>query len=214
MSGSVTDWLASRLDARSGIELVDRTPEDFLTVRDRNGKSFPVAVVGAQDIVTPEHVRPVLSHASKPEFIVNVPSKAIWSGPAISMTHAAPAAFGTMGELQKAASTGYAPSYRNKTINFFEQAIRDHSNVSAITRLYDRVFQAHRCRGNSVTIALLDTYNMSAEDLRNARQRYGAFDIAVKTTSYGAVTPAAKEAGASMGVEPLMFKELMRRLAQ
>lgn len=125
-----------------------------------------------------------------------------------------PAAFGTLGEIQKAASTGYVPGYRNKGINFFEQAIRDHAAVRSVTRLYDLVFLAHRFRGNDLTIALVDAYNMSAEDLRNARQRYGRFDLAVKMTSYGAISPAAKTAGASMGVEPLMYGDMLRRLAQ
>jgi hypothetical protein len=214
MAGNVTDWVASRLDPRSGIELADRSSEGFLIVKARDGTTFPVAVIGAPEIVMPEHVQPVLSRAVKPEFVVNVPSKAIWSGPAIDMVHGTPAAFGTLGEIQKAASTGYVPGYRNKGINFFDQAIRDHSNVRSVTRLYDLVFWAHRYSGNDLTIALVDAYNMSAEDLRNARQRYGQFDIAVKMTSYGSITPAARTAGASMGIEPLMYGEMLRRLAK
>jgi hypothetical protein len=214
MADNVTEWVASRLDARSGIELADRSPEGFLIVKARDGNSFPVAVVSAPDIVMPDHVRPVLSCATKPEFVVNVPSKAIWSGPAIDMVHATPAAFGTLGEIQKAACTGFVPGYRNKGIDFFERAIRDHSAVRSVTRLYDLVFLVHRFRGNDITIALVDAYNMSAEDLRNARQRYGRFDLAVKMTSYGAISPAAKTAGDSMGIEPLMYGDMLRRLAR
>ena len=215
MVDSVTDWVADRIGSgHNGLELVGRTDEEFLLIRHNDAGTFTVAVIGEQNIVLPDHVRPALSHVTKPSFIVNVPSKAMWSGSAIGLVHATPAAFGTMGEIWKAARTGYVPGYRNQTHDFFEKAIRNHSKVHRVTRLYDAVFVAHRGARDSLTIALVEAYNMSAEDVRNARQRYGKFDIAVKTSSYGAITPEARQAAESMGAEALIFGEMLRRLAR
>jgi hypothetical protein len=61
-------------------------------------------------------------------------------------------------------------------------------------------------------VALVDAYDMSAEDIRSTRDLYGRFDAAVKISSYGSITTAAQEAAASMGAEAFKFGELMRRL--
>ena len=212
--GSVTDWVAKTIELKDGLTVVRRTAEDLLIVKYVDSRPFPVAVTGVKDVVQPEHVQPVLSHATKPEFVVTVPSKALWSGAAISIVHATPAAFGTIGDLQKAARCDEVPAYRNRSCGFFEQAIKQHSNVSNVETVYREMFEAHRWLGNSLTIALIEAYNMSAEDVRNARSRFGRFDIAVKMTSYGSVTDAAEQAAASMGAEAMMFKDLMRRLGR
>lgn len=210
----VSDWVAGKISDEGDLEVISRTAEGFLVVRAENHLPFPVAILNVRDVVRPEHIEPILSGAAKPEFVVNVPSKTIWSGEAIVLVHAASAAFGTLGELRRAACLEEAGMYRNKTREFFHQAIRQHSNVRDVSLIYDAAFEAHRCKGRNLTIALVEAYNMSAEDVRNARDRFGKFDVAVKTTSYGCVTSAADEAAVSLGAEALMFKGLMQRLAR
>jgi hypothetical protein len=212
--GSVTDWVENHIDSNAGFKLLGRTAEDFLLIEDRKGRTYPVAVVGAKPVVMPADVAPVLAQATKPQFVVNIPSSASWSGPAISMVHAVPAGFGSLGDLGRAARQGDLSGYRNKEFGFFERAIGQHSNVCQLTRLYDAVFVADRYSGQTLTIALIDAYNMSAEDVRAARAKYGMFDVALKMSSYGGVTSAATQAAGSMGAEAMMFGDLMRRLAQ
>lgn len=128
--------------------------------------------------------------------------------------HEAPAAFGSLGDLGKAARLECPFLYREKQWGFFYDGISQHSNVREVCPVYDRVFEAHRFRGAPLTIAMVDAYNMGAEDVRAALRRYKRFDIAVKMTSYGSVTSAASEAAASFGAEALMYGELLRRLAR
>lgn len=210
----MTDWVAEKLKLTDGIEVLSRTAEDLLIVKAKNGSPFSVAVIGVQGVVCRKHVDPVFSGTTKPAFVMNIPSKAPWSGSAIARVHAAPAAFGTLGDMRRAANLDEVWTYRNKEWAYFERAIGQHANVSQVTRIYDAVFEAHRHRGETLTIALIDAYNMSAEDVRNARDRFGKFDVAVKMSSYGKVTSAADEAAASMGAEAVMFKGLMQRLAK
>jgi len=92
--------------------------------------------------------------------------------------------------------------------------MRQHSNVTCVSYVYNSVFKIDRVSGESLTVAVIDAYNMSAEDVRNARTRVGEFDIVVKNTSYGSITQQAEAAAASMGAQALTFKELMRRLAR
>lgn len=214
MPGSITDWVASKIDPREGLSVIDRTTEGFLVMSCRGGPEFPVAVLGVKDVIQADHVRPLFRHATKPQFVVNVPSKTLWSGEAISLIHAAPAAFGTLGDVRRAASTGDVASFRNKNWDFFEKGIAQHSKVRAVTRIYDEVFDAQLKNGTTRRIALVEGYHVSAENIRDARDRFGKFDIAVKKTSYGSITDNAEVAAASMGAIAVTFKGLLQSLAK
>ncbi|MBR8041231.1 hypothetical protein KDW40_24600 [Burkholderia cenocepacia] len=213
--GNVTAWVAEKLtkDERQ-LKVVDLTPEGFLVIESTDDYTFLVAVLGVKDVVQVSHVQPLFGAENKPELVVNVPSKTLWSGPAIDFVHSVPAAFGTMGDIARAAATKAAGSFRDKNMGFFINAMAQHTNVSAVSYLYDSVFRVDRRSGASLTVAVIDAYNMSAEDVRNARTRVGHFDIVVKSSSYGSITAQAEAAAGSIGAQALTFGDLMQRLSR
>src|SRR5690606_23189642 len=99
-----------------------------------------------------------------------------------------------------------------KNMGFFITSMQQHTNVTGVSYVYDNVFTVDRRRGKCLTVAVIDAYNMSAEDVRNARAKLGHFDIVVKSTGYGSITEQAKATAESMGLEALMFRNLMGRL--
>lgn len=203
MSEDATNWVADKLEAKEGLEIVDRTPEGFLVVRSKDDYTFLVAVLGVKDVIRLSDVKPLFVGAHEPQFVVNVPSKTLWSGAAIDHIHVASAAFGTLGDVSRAAYARDAGSYLDKNMGFFINAMKQHSNVSGVSYVYDAVFKADRKVGASVTVAVIDAYNMSAEDVRNARDRFGHFDVVVKSSSHGSITNQAEAAAKSMGAHAL-----------
>lgn len=214
MGGGATNWVADKLVTNEGLEIVSRTPEDFLAVRSSNGATFLVAVLGVQNVISAADVAPLFSSTTKPQFVVNVPSKTLWSGAAINMIHAASAAFGTVGDVCRAANIEDPSSYRDKNMGFFINAMKQHSNVSSVSYVYDTVFKADRKVGESLTVAVIDAYNMSAEDVRNAKAKFGHFDAVVKSSSHGSITNQADAAARTMGTRAFTFGELMGWLAK
>lgn len=210
---SATDWVAEKLAETKRLEIVGRTPEDFLVVRYEGNYTFVVAVLGVQNLINLSDVMPLFGATTKPQFVVNVRSSALWTGAAIDQIHAQSAAFGTLGDVTRAAATGDVGSYRDKDMGFFINAMNQHSNVSKVSYIYNNVFRADRKVGTSLIVAVIDAYNMSAEDVRNAKSRIGSFDVVVKSTSYGSITNQAEEAAKSMGAQALTFGQLMGRLA-
>lgn len=210
---AVADWIVNKIGDDPNIT-ANSIGAGFLKVFRKGGEPFTAVAIGIKGVITLQDVVPLFrANESLPQFVVNVPSKTIWQGEAIEFIHDAPAAFGTMGDLLRASRDTPASSYRNKQYSFFEQAFRQHSAVEGITRLYDRVFQLHRRHGLAdCTVALVDAYDMSAEDIRHTRDLYGPFDVAVKMSSYGSITTAATDAAKSMGAEALNFRMLMGRL--
>lgn len=210
----VAKWIVDKLKSDGEFSTVASVGSGFLELASKDSAPFTAVAIGVQDVITRNDVRPLFAVKDRrPQFVVNVPPKAIWSGPAIDFIHDAPAAFGTYGELIRASCEEPVSSYRHREYRFFERAFRQHSAVSGVTRIYDKVFQLHRHRGMpDMTVTLVDAYDMSAEDIRRARELYGRFDAAVKISSYGSITTAAHAAAASMGAEAFTFKALMGRL--
>jgi hypothetical protein len=214
MKTDPTDWVAEKLTTTERLEVVGRTPENFLVVKSRNGSTFSVAVLGLRDRIQISDVLPLFAGGNKPDLVINVPSKAVWNGDAIDYIHHGSAAFGTLGDVLRAANLEDAGSFRDKNIGFFITSMRQHSNVLRVSYVSEAVLGVDRVRGRSLTVAVVDAYNMTAEDVRNARERFGHFDIVVKSSSYGSVTSQADTAARQMGAEALMLRELMQRLAQ
>lgn len=212
--GNTTDWVADKLANDESLKVIDRTPEDFLVVRAKDDYTFLVAVLGFQNVIQLRDVQPVFGGAAKPHLVVNVPTKTLWSGAAIDFIHAVPAAFGTLGDIARAADTQAAERFRDNTMGFFIDAMQQHTNVTAVSYVYNTVFSVDRRNGASITVAVIDAYNMSAEDVRNAKARFGHFDVAVKSTSYGSITQQAEEAAESIGAQALTFRGLMKYLAK
>ncbi|MBB4381083.1 hypothetical protein SAMN05216573_102481 [Bradyrhizobium sp. Rc3b] len=209
----IAKWIVERLQNDQQFTAVNAVGGGYLEIVRKDHSPFTAAAIGIRGVVLPDHVAPLFGGVRSPQFVVNVPSKVIWSGPAIGIIHGAPAAFGTLGELGRAARDEDVSSYRHREYKFFERAFEQHGAVRAVERLYDRVFKLHRYRGlKAITVVLVDAYDMSAEDVRNARETYGRFDAAVKISSYGSITTAAKEAAASMEAEAFKFGDLMGRL--
>lgn len=214
MSNAATDWVADKLVTKEGLEIVERTPDNFLVVKSKGGDTFLVAVLGVKNIIELSDVEPLFAGPHKPQFVVNIPSKARWSGAAINYVHAASAAFGTLSEVVQASYCHDPGCYREKNIDFYFTALSQHSHVSHVSYVHETAFKVDRNFGPSLIVAIIDAYNMSAEDVRNAKTYYGHFDIALKSTSYGSITSQADAAAKSMGAEAMMFGELMSRLAK
>jgi hypothetical protein len=211
----VASWIANKLKDDKQFSLVDSIGDGFLEVARKDHAPFQAVAIGVQDVVAGGHVAHLFEvKGRRPEFVVNVPSKAIWSGAAIDLVHSAPAAFGTFGELISASSLDEpVHTYRNKEYSFFERAFRQHTAVRGVTRLYDKAYLLRRWGGlPDITVVLVNAYDVSAEDIRHVRDLYGGFDAAVKMTSYGSITTASREAADTIGAGVFKFGEFLGRL--
>jgi hypothetical protein len=168
---AVARWIVNKLKDDPDFSMVESIGSSFLEIARKDFAPFTAVAIGVHDVVKEEHVVSLFEMMGRrPEFVVNMPSKAIWSGDAIQFVHDVPAAFGRFGELIRASGEEPVSAYQNKEYSFFERIFHQHSAVIEVTRLYDRLFQLHRGPGLlDVTVVLVDAYDVSAEDIRHAR---------------------------------------------
>lgn len=214
MSFDAKSWVAEKLVTKEGLQVIGSTEDGFLIVGEESNDNFLVAVLEKKDRIELADVECLFNGCDKPPFVVNIPSKAVWTGGAINFVHQSNAAFGTLGEIKNAYYTGSPGSYRDKGMIFFTNAFWQHDNVVDVSYVFRNVFKVERRRGRELIVAIIDAYNMSAEDIRNARRMFGHFDIALKSTSYGGITSTAINAAKSIGAEALTFGEVLARLAR
>ena len=212
MSDNLAEWVADKLAGDPNLYQIDQISEDRLRIGRKTADTFTVGLLGLRGLVTEEAIRFFITPSEPLQFVCNVPAQGIWSGAAIDLVHQMPAAFGGMGDLKRASREPDVATYRFKGFQFVEDGLRQHSAVRSVTRVFDRVFLAERYRGPAMTVVLVDAYEMSAEDIRLARTKYGPFDLALKTTSYGGIASPAHDAAQSMNAEAVMWGGLMGRL--
>ena len=88
MNGSwATIWVANKLKDEPDITTIDVTSIGLLKISRKDYPAFKAAALGIEDRVMEAHVAPFFAVTDKPQFVVNVPSKAIWTGPAIDLIH-------------------------------------------------------------------------------------------------------------------------------
>lgn len=213
MATGPIDWVLEKLGAEESIQIRGRTIENFLDITSlKSGSSFLLAVLGVKGVIKPSDVAHLFAGASSPQFVMNVPSATKWSGGAIDVIHVHGAAFGTLGDVSRAARLDDVGMFRDRNMGFFIDAMQQHRNVSNISYVYGNVLMAERRSGANLVVAVIDGYHLSAEHVRNARTQFGNFDIVVKSSSYGSITNEAQVAANSMGAEALTFSELLSRL--
>ena len=111
----VAKWIVDKLTGDGQFSTVASVGSGFLELARKDSVAFTAVAIGVQDLITRDHVAPLFAvEERQPQFVVNVPSKAIWLGAAIDFIHAAPAAFGTFGELIRASRAEPVSSYRHR----------------------------------------------------------------------------------------------------
>ncbi len=206
-------WVVAVMAKKQGVVSVEQLgPCSIRVTRER----YPPYVAGIINKlnVAPEDVGEVLAADPTIDIIINVPAQGIWRGPAIMATQAAGVAFGGMADLQSCIDREDPRNYVKGEFLFIERGLRQHSRVVSTTREADRLFLIQRQGLADIRVVALYEYELTAEHLRAARDRYGHFDLLLISNPNGKPTPAARDVANQIGVELHMFGSLLGRLNQ
>jgi hypothetical protein len=166
------------------------------------------------DIVTSEVVEPFFDGHLHPSFVVNIPKDGVWTGGAIEALQANSIAFGGMGDLHRAIREDDPRGYVFKEYAYVERRLQQHRLVTDIDRLYDRVWRVHRASRATLDVAISNAYDLTADEVRTAHDRYTPFDILFHTNTMGRITQEAHAAAQELGIELVTSGELFERLSR
>lgn len=207
-----TSWVAGRTkDIEKVEDVVILGPFSFRIIR----VELPPFVAGVISVstVTARHVEEVLATSPDIEILVNIPKESIWTGEAIRLAAASQIAFGGIGDLMRAVnSEDDVRQYVRPEFHFVERGLEQHSRVTSCEREADRVYLIHRHGLPDLSFVMLDEYELTADHIRVARERYGNFDMVLLNNPNGSPTTGATELGRTLGVGIFKWGQFLGRL--
>lgn len=185
--------------------------EDIVEIKRPEKQSFRAAVV-AKGMVVVDHVEP-LAEAGV-EVIANFPKVGMWRADAIEFCEARGIAWGRYGVLLRALDADFPGESRDPQIQFPRRALTQHSRVKHVGFINDQVLTVRHDTGKTFKVALVYNYDLAPEDIRDARERLGDFDLVLKNNPNGSILDGVAEAAESMGAEVFEIKGILRYLAR
>jgi len=204
-------FVASALDGHSNVSRAELLGDRVVEVHRKEHSPFIVGVVSAA-LVERTTVEELASDI-RIEFICNIPREAAWKGEAIDLVRQYRIGFGGMSDLFSAAgSSGPVRDFVRSEFDFIERIFNQHSAIAWMERIYDRVYRLHRCDKPLLTVALINEYDLTADHIRTAWQRYGPFTDVLANNPNCRCTAEATEAAKQLNVKIMRLRQFMGRL--
>jgi hypothetical protein len=212
MGASPAGWVTQVLPEQPDIAKATQLARNLVEVERTEQPGFLLGVTSVP-LVTYEVVAPFFE-GNLPSFVVNIPREAVWTGGAIEALQANSIAFGGMGDLHRAVREHDPRDYVFKEYVYVERRLRQHRRVTKIDRLYDRVWRVHRASRKTLDVAISNAYDLTADEVRTAHDRYASFDILFHTNTMGRITQEAHDAAQELGIELATSGKLFERLGR
>jgi hypothetical protein len=211
MSEWTGGWVAEKIEGHSEVSGVALLSPQHLRL---SRKKYAELIVGTTAIYRFDRDAFTQFLGFKPavSFIVNVPKESYVAGSALrlSTTHGIP--IGGLGDLMRALSLADVSEYLNKEFGFIERGLSQHSRISGFDRLDDRSYLVKRYGLEDVHVVFLNEYELTADHVRTARERYGAFKMVVITNPNGRATSSAASAASSINCRIYKWGEFLGAL--
>ncbi len=206
-----TEWVAGNLRKAERVSKVEVLSDQVLRVSRSTYDPFVAGIVSAK-CVEAVAVGTLVKSKLGVEIIANVPKESYWTGGALRLAHDNNIATGAYGDLLRVIGLQDVRAFQPKETEFVERGLRQHNRISSFERMHDRLYRVSRNGLPDLTVAMLNEYELTADHLRTARDRYGQFSVAVITDPNGKATSSADEAARTMGVEILKWGPFFGRL--
>jgi hypothetical protein len=207
----ITEWVAGNLRKAGDVSEVEVLSDQVLRVSRSKYDPFVAGIISVK-CVEADAVRPLVKSKLGVEIIANVPKESCWTGGALRLARDNNVATGAYGDLLRVINLQDVRAFQPKETEFVERGLRQHDRISSFERVYDRIYRISRNGLPDLTVVMLNEYELTADHLRTARDRYGQFSVAVITDPNGSVTSSAAEAAQTMGVEILKWGPFFGRL--
>lgn len=196
-------WVADRLREKKDVKKVDVIAQQVLRISRAEHPPFVAGIVSSSKVV-----RNVIEHLVTPELqveiIANIPKDSFWAGDALALARRHHIATGAFGDLLRVLDRPDVRAFVPAETAFIERGLTQHRRVTSFDRLHDRIYRIELRGGDDhpdLTVAMLNAYELTAEDVRAARERYGDFSVVVITNPNGRATSSALQVGRMLSIE-------------
>jgi hypothetical protein len=206
-----SEWVAANLRQARDVSKVELLSDQILRISRAKYGPFIAGIVAVGCVET-DTIRTLVESELGVEIIANVPKESYWTGEALALARGNRIATGAYGDLFRVLDLQHVRGFQPKETEFIERGLRQHDRVSSFERVHDRLYRISRNGLPDLTAAMLNEYELTADHLRTARDRYGKFSVVVITNPNGRATSSAEEAAETMDVQILKWGPFFGRL--
>ena len=212
---SSTAWVADKIKDLTDVDKVDISGQHLLVVSRTLTPTFKAAVI-SKNVVEAADIQSLFEAYDEIDIVVNVPSQARWSRGAVRLCLDAGIAFGGMSALTSAIDKHIknVRTYPGKELDFVEGGLRQYSRVSEFIRDDERSYRVERRGLPAIRVVVLNDYELTGEQVRAARHRYGTFDAILMNNPNGEATKTAVQIGRELKIAILHWRQFLGWLNQ
>ncbi len=172
----------------------------------------PVQIATLSQAVVPASELSRVYTSPNIEFILNIQKGAIFQRDAIEMSEVRRFGLGGLGDLYTAANEGEFRDYLSKEFRFILRGLRQHTRVTKVTRLNNRMLLVERLRMEDKRVLALNEYDLTADAVRTGIEKFGNPDIILASNPNCSPSSEGGAAANACGVAVLGFGDLLRAL--
>lgn len=146
------------------------------------------------------------------EFAMNINKDALYDGSAIQFSQSSPIGLGGLGDLYVAAGEREFRNYLPKETRFILRGLRQHTAVSSITRMNNRLYRVERLSRDPVIVLALNDYDLTADSVRDGIDRFGSCDVILSSNPNCRPSEESLTAAQHCGVRVLKWGQLLGAL--
>lgn len=207
-------WSCDKLIKHTNIATAVPVGANEIELSLKKGRDEPVRVATmSRELVTGTELDRVYT-SPEIEFVMNIPKAALFQRDAIEMSELFGFGLGGLGDLYVAADECEFGTYVPKEFRFILRALRQHSCVSMVTRLNNRMLLIQRFGNEDKRVLALNEYDLTADAVRSGIEKFGVPDMILTSNPNCGPTSEGFKAAASAGTAILSIGELMSKLRQ
>jgi hypothetical protein len=204
-------WVADKVQSHEKVASAELVAPQLVKIARKNLPEV-FAATTAVDCLSHEILEKLIEQSPDAEFVANIPKEAYITGKALDAAELLGIGIGGFGDLLSSLSMENVGEYRNKELEYIARGLRHHDRVTSFDRIHDRYYRIHRDGLKALTAVFLNAYDLTADHVRTARDRYGAFDLVVITNPNGNFSGRAGGAAAAMECEVHKWGSFLARL--
>lgn len=205
------DWACSKLISHEDIQSanVRDTNQIELTIRNLH-RPVQIATMSVETVRSTDLHE--LCASSEIEFAMNIKKDALYDQSAIQFSESRLIGLGGLGDLYRAACEREFRNYLPKETRFILRGLRQHTAVTHVHRLNNRLYRIERRSGQPMTVLALNDYDLTAESVRDGIDRFGTCDIILASNPNCRASGESIAAARHCGVRVLKWGQLLGAL--
>lgn len=207
---SLNDWCFAKLESHDQVRLLEEVGNSLYKITTIEGREFTV-FSKSERTSSAESVDG--ADLDNLDFFLNITKEAYIDGELVGLASTFNFGIGDLSDLLSALNREDISDYITQDIEYVMEKLPQHTRVTKLERLDYRRFKIHRLNLPSITILVLNNYELTADAVRSGITKYGKFDAILSSNpNRQPLTTTCQIAVSSAGLQVFSWRELFGHL--